>query len=537
MPYGKGNRVVAQTEELGDFDVIIIGAGMGGLVAGNGLAKLGYRVLIVEKHIIPGGFTTNFERKDFRFEVSTHLLNGCGPGGAIYEQLRKIDAHDAVEYIELDTLMLWRDLARGVDYRLPVAIGDYVETLAKMFPDQEQGVREFYRKYQKVAEFLFADGKASEEESEALRAQRADCVKDMLDLRGKTGAEILDPYVSNPELIEMMTILTGFFGLQYDEIDAFIFVMGDLSYRVKDQGAYYPKGGSGHMSRVIADLFEERGGTLLLNREVTRLTFTDGLATGIIARKRSGRQVSARSRCIIANSDITALVRDLTPAGTFPADYVRDIEERIPCISAVILYAGLDFDLRDRGITDYEIHATWGERSTSELINEIAKTGDYSRLPAGSATVYSNVDPTCCPPGKSVVSTICFAEPELFKQALDGGRKRGKAYKKLKKQIASQLLEKMGRALDIPDLESHAEVIELATPVTLERYTNHRGGSFVGWKDIPGQGGFDAIPQQSPVENLFLCGQWIFPAGGVSPVISGGNNAVELADEYLRRRG
>jgi prolycopene isomerase len=528
---------VAEIEDFGSFDVIIIGAGMGGLVAGNALADKGYRVLMLEKHVTPGGLTTNFERKGFRFEVSIHLLNGCEPGGAIYEQLRKIGAHDLVEFIKVETLMLWRDLARGIDHQLPAALADYVETLVRIFPHQEQGIRGFYGKYQPMAEFLFGDFKLSKEERPAFREKHADIMQDFLSLEGKSGADILDPYISDPELRDMMTILTGFFGLRYDEIDAFTFIMGDLSYRVKGEGAYYPKGGSGHLSRVLADLFEERGGTLLLSREVERVTFSDGLADGIVARKRRSGQLSARGRCIIANSDITALVRSLTPPGAFPADYVTEIEERVPCVSAVVIYAGLDIDLRERGITDYEIQATWGEQSSSELINEIARTGDYSRLPTGGATVYSNIDPTCCPPGKSVVSAICFAEPELFERALDGGRKRGKAYKELKQRITAQLLEKMARALGIPDLESHVEVVELATPVTLKRYTSHRGGSFVGWKNTPDQGAFNTISQRSPVGNLFLCGQWIFPAGGVSPVIMGGNNAAELADAYLREQG
>jgi prolycopene isomerase len=135
-----------EIEDIGSFDVIIIGSGMGGLVAGNALAKQGYRVLMLEKHIVPGGYTTNFERGDFRFEVSTHLLNGCAPGVAIYEGLRKIDAHELVEFIELETLILWRDLLRGTEIRLPVALADHVETLAKLFPHQEKGVREFYAK-------------------------------------------------------------------------------------------------------------------------------------------------------------------------------------------------------------------------------------------------------------------------------------------------------------------------------------------------------------------------------------------------------
>lgn len=525
---------MAEIEDIGSYDVIIIGSGMGGLVAGNALAMQGYRVLMLEKHIVPGGYTTNFERGEYRFEVSTHLLNGCAPGGAIYEGLKKIDAHELVEFIQLETLMLWRDLLRGTEVRLPVALADHVEALVELFPHQEKGVRDFYAKYGTVAEFLFAYSKAGEQEQPALREKYAAVIEDFFALKGKTAKDILDPYISDPELREMMTILTGFFGLAYDEIDAFTFVMGDLSYRVPGEGAYYPKGGSGELSRVLADLFEKRGGTLLLNREVTEVRFSNGLAEGVLTAKRRGRQLFARSRCVIANSDITALVCDLSPRGTFPADYVKLVTERVPCCSAVVIYAGLDFDLRERGITDYEIHATWGEETTSAILNEIARTADYSLVPHGSVTVYSNVDPTCCPPGKSVVATICFADADVFERVLVGRGVRGRAYKELKKRITAQLLEKMGRALGVPDLESHVEVVELATPVTLARYTRNRGGSFVGWKNTPEQGGFDSIPQESPVPNLFLCGHWIFPAGGVSPVINGGNNAAELAAAYLQ---
>ena len=172
---------------------------------------------------------------------------------------------------------------------------------------------------------------------------------------------------------------------------------------------------------------------------------------------------------------------------------------------------------------------------TSSLINEISRTGDYSRLPTASVTVYSNVDPGCCPEGKSVISTICFADPAIFEAALEGGQRRGRAYKALKQRITAQLLEKMGKALGMPDLEEHVEVVELATPLTMVHYTLHRNGSFVGWRYTPDQGGMTGIPQQSPVANLFLCGHWVLPGGGVCPVMMGGNNAAELAAEYLGR--
>jgi phytoene dehydrogenase-like protein len=226
-------------------------------------------------------------------------------------------------------------------------------------------------------------------------------------------------------------------------------------------------------------------------------------------------------------------VNELCPEGALPVDYVESVNQRVPGISSVTLFAGLDIDLRQHGITEGEISRSWAEGKSPSAFGEAAREGDYSKLPNASATIYSNIDPTCCPEGKSVVATMVLAKPELFERVLDPGRKRGKAYKELKKRLTSQLLEKMARALDIPDLERHVEVLELATPITLERYTSNRGGAYVGWKYSTNQAQ-DHFSQKSPVENLFLCGHWVSPGGGVSNVIRGGNIAAEIADGYLR---
>jgi prolycopene isomerase len=90
----------------------------------------------------------------------------------------------------------------------------------------------------------------------------------------------------------------------------------------------------------------------------------------------------------------------------------------------------------------------------------------------------------------------------------------------------------MERALGVGALQPHIEVLELSTPVTIERFTENRGGAYVGWRYSADQARA-LIPQQSPVENLFLCGHWVAPGGGVSNVMSGGLNAAELAEAVL----
>jgi len=59
-----------------DYDVIVIGAGNGGLTASASLAKRGARVLLLERHNLPGGCATSFIRGRFEFEVALHQLSG-----------------------------------------------------------------------------------------------------------------------------------------------------------------------------------------------------------------------------------------------------------------------------------------------------------------------------------------------------------------------------------------------------------------------------------------------------------------------------
>jgi phytoene dehydrogenase-like protein len=524
-----------QTEDVGSFDAIIIGSGMAGLFAANLLAKKGRRVLLLEKHSVPGGYTTNFERKGFRFDASNHFIGGGEPGGMAYETLAKIGAEHRVEFLKHECFGFIVDEARGIEYHPPWQLNEYVDLLAKLFPQEESGIRGFYEKYESLLKGLFVHLANREGDSEERGGGITKAMEEYLGLKGKSAKDLMDGYVSEPELMGMMAgLMGGSLGVTYEELDATIFVMGEIASRMRGGFTHYPKGGSGTMTRTLAELFQENGGTLLLNREVTKLTFSNGLADGIIAKDRKKGHISARARCVVAACDLTTLVNKLCPQGAFPPDYVKSVNQRVPGRSCVMLFAGLDIDLRERGITDFEFVRTWGKTMTPSLLEEIMREGDYSKVPSAHVAIYSNLDPSCCPEGKSLITTIDLADPELFERSLGPGRKRGKAYKELKKRVTSQLLEKAARALGIPDLERHVEVLEVATPITLERYTGNRGGSFVGWKWNAEQAADDHFPQESPIGNLFLCGHWVSPGGGVNFVMASGVNAGEIADEYLR---
>ena len=86
------------------YDVIIIGAGLGGLTCGALLAKSGLKTLIIEQHSIPGGYCTSFKRKGFIFDSAVHFTEGLSPGGRLHEILKDLGVEKEIEVYKLDPL-------------------------------------------------------------------------------------------------------------------------------------------------------------------------------------------------------------------------------------------------------------------------------------------------------------------------------------------------------------------------------------------------------------------------------------------------
>ena len=55
------------------YDAVVIGAGVGGLICANLLARAGLRTLLVEQHYMVGGYCSTFRRGGFTFDAATHF--------------------------------------------------------------------------------------------------------------------------------------------------------------------------------------------------------------------------------------------------------------------------------------------------------------------------------------------------------------------------------------------------------------------------------------------------------------------------------
>ena len=119
------------------YDVVVIGAGNGGLAAAVKLLSAGKSCLVCEKHNLPGGFATSFVRGRFEFEASLHEFNGIGTPenpGSTRLLFRELGVEDKIEWVQLkDAFHL---ISKEEDYRftMPFGLEAFAEAADKLYP-------------------------------------------------------------------------------------------------------------------------------------------------------------------------------------------------------------------------------------------------------------------------------------------------------------------------------------------------------------------------------------------------------------------
>jgi phytoene dehydrogenase-like protein len=142
----------ANTPAPAEVDVAIVGAGLGGLVAGATLARAGRSVAVFDAHYVAGGCATHFTRgprsKRYHFDVGVHYVGDCGAEGQIPRMLRGLDAPVEFEPLDPDGFdtLVFPDLT----FRIPADVGLYRERLLGLFPDQRRGIDGYLRVLQAV---------------------------------------------------------------------------------------------------------------------------------------------------------------------------------------------------------------------------------------------------------------------------------------------------------------------------------------------------------------------------------------------------
>ena len=482
-----------------EYDVIVIGGGLGGLVCGALTAKAGLSTLLVEQGHQVGGYATDFRRDGFLFDSAVHLIGRCAPGGVIHDLLERLGIADRVEFLRVEPLH--RYIFPEHDLRVPSDLQEYQALLEAEFPGERVG--ELLQAMVKLAKDVARAGRGLRPQELATLPLKHPL---LFKYHNKPLQRFLDDHTQDKRLQAIVTASWGYYGLPPERLATLYFVSGWYSYHA--QGGFAIKGGAQVLSDALAAVIRESGGEVLLRTKAEKILIEEGHAVGV---KLEGGD-PLRAKYVVSNASAPQTYFELIGREHLPPSLVKQLENWEPSTSAFQLYLGVE--LEELKIPDYTLFIA-DTYDHSAVYRDLM--GAEPEFLGYGVTIYTNIEPERAPAGHHVIHLVTLADYGPWKAALDRSER---AYREMKALWTERLLERAGPL--IPGLKAGIEVFEVATPLTMERYTLNHEGAIYGWAQTPEQSGLRRPQVKTPIPSLYQAGAWAFPGGGVAAVIPSG---------------
>ncbi len=513
------------------YDVIVIGAGNGGLVAAAGCAKAGLSTLLLEKHNIPGGSASSFVRGRFEFDPSLHELCEVGP--------EKDSATVNIIFDSIGVDVDWRRHPSTFRFVVPAKEGDpdaFVNedgVLVSVDARMPTGYKEFAQKLDDIvpgsydscmAAFDLADRmnalfQATEDFSQlpgtvkflpdVMRAV-SHSLKDMLDALGmpKKAQDIFCTYWS-------------YLGLPASKMDSIYLTM--ISSYVK-YGSVVPHHRSHEISLSIDKAIRDNGGDIWYNSEVTKVITENGKPAGVVI----NGEKEVYGKFFICNSYPNAVWSDLFDLNDVPEKQLKMVNSRKVACSLTTVYLGLNKTKEELGFKDYSIIVA----PDADSDKQYEKAQDFF---SGYCIIncLNNVIPDCTPDGTCQLFLTTITYGDSMKDV------RPQDYKKFKNKVALDMIETCEKALNI-SIKPYIEEIEIALPPTFARYLNTPHGTPYGYSTDIWDGVLPRniqVQADRPFDNFVFCGASQERGDGYSSAYFTGKRAAKDAVTALKKGG
>lgn len=498
------------------YDAIVIGSGIGALTTAGLLAGVaGARVLVLEKHSTPGGLTHSFRRMGASWDVGLHYVGDMHPGSR---------PRQLFDYLTGGALT-WNRMPSGYDrfvlpghgltVTIPSSFKEYQHLLISLFPHEKRAIRRYCRDVKRAYSWMSLHYMA-----DMVPPQASPAIHLALRLRTGCALERTEHYMErrfrDPALRALLTTHWGDYGV---EPTRSAFVAHAMIVGHYMDGAWFPRGGSGQIARMIEERIRATGGEIRLCQDVDDILIDNGRAVGVRITDRSGpAPFSYEEHAPIVISGVgaretyTRLLPTTGPVGALTAR-VRDRIARLGHGgSAVTVYLTLD-------------HYPEGVTGANVWINTDTGRADPARMTADLLDGHPRSAFISFPAIKSgerhaTAEIISFVTPEAFER-WEGTRpgRRGEDYERLTSAMARGLIDLADTA--IPGLKDAVRYVEVGTPLTVEHYTSHEGGCFYGLPLTPERFHADLGTPSTPITNLILTGQDAGMPGIVGAAMAG----------------
>jgi len=470
--------------------VIIIGAGIGGLASANLLAKAGYEVHVYEKHNQLGGRAGQLKQKGFTFDT--------GPSWYLMPEVFK-------QYFNLFDIDVQKELSiKRLDpaYKVffeshePLTVNGDLKKDAAQFESIEKGAGSKLEKYVKEGDeiyqlamrrFLYTNFTDTKEFLH----------KEVLSSSGRMAKLLLTPihsrvkkFVTAKPLQQILEYPMVFLGTSPFKAPAMYSLMSALDF---NEGVYYPKKGMYSIIELLVRIGKKLDVSYHLMSDISKITHTDGKATGIVIGKKT---ISAD--IIISNADLHHTETKLLdqPARSYPESFWYKKESGI---SALLLYIGVKGSLPQLEHHNLFFVDNWKENFTDIY--------DAKQIPE-SASIYVSrttaTDPKTAPKGHENIFVLVPLPTTLHITKVG------------QKKLADRFIKQIAASIQQPDLAERIVTLETFGPTDFKENFYSWEGTALGMSHLLKQSAMWRIPNKSKkLDNLFYVGAATVPGIGL----------------------
>lgn len=499
--------------DFAHYDALVIGSGIGGLTTAALLARFGgQRVLVLERHYTPGGFTHTFTRSGYEWDVGVHYIGQVLSPRTLLRRLFDTVTEGRLQWASLGEVY---DRVLLDDFAFDFVAGreNLRAALHAAFPDEKAAIDGYFQAVREAvaASQTYFAAKALPGAAGRL-AQRL--TRAFYRYADRTVDEVLTELGASPRLKAVLTAQYGDYGLPPRQAS---FAMQAMLTNHYFGGAAYPVGGSSAIAAHIIPLIEKHGGAVLVRAEVTQILIRDGRAIGV--RMADGREILAPR--VISDAGFAATFTHLVPREVAQRSGALDAIQRIGLSMAhLVLHVGLEGTAEEIGLPKHNLWVYPDERHDENLARYLADPETPFPMLFLSSAAARDPDFARRYPGRATLEIVTPANWAWFRPwANTPWGKRGAEYEAFKARLTERLLEALYRLL--PQVRGRVQIAELGTPLSTLSFTGHPQGSIYGLAHTPARFREPLLRPATPIPGLYLTGADVSTAG-VGGAASGG---------------
>jgi len=467
-----------------NYDIVIIGSGLGGLVCGAILSKEGYKVLVLEKNQQIGGNLQIFSRDKRIFDTGIHYIGGLDKGENLYKYFKYLGIMDdlKIKRLDQDGFDIVTFDNDPIEYKYGQGYDNFIEIMTDYFPDEHEAIVKYCDTLKKVCD-SFPMYQVQPMNSDVSKLAYLDI----------SASGFIASCTDNLKLRQVLAGSNVLYAGEGDKTPLYVHALVVNSYI---ESSWRCINGGSQIAILLSRKIIQNGGKLVKHAEVVNFEFEGAnIKSAVLA---NGEKIEGDT--FISNMHPSSTL-ELIEEGHLRKAYVKRIHNLENSVSVFIVYIVLKKDTVEYFNCNYYHYIdsdVWetanyeeGEWPKGYALFTGVKAGESKYTDAITVMSYMHYDE--------------INEWERTFNTVSNQSKRGDAYEVFKTEKAELLIDELSKKF--PKIRDHIESYYTSTPLTYRDYIGTKDGSLYGISKDYKNPLKSFISPRTKVPNLLLTGQ------------------------------